>query len=47
MHEVGEEALSKRSSLSGDSVPWNGEVMVVVVGFVVVVVVVVVELINY
>ena len=30
-HEVGEEAVSKRSSLSGDSVPWNGGVMVVVV----------------
>ena len=29
--EVGEEALSKRSPLSGDSVPWNGGVMVVVV----------------
>ena len=23
-HEVGEEALSKRSPLSGESVPWNG-----------------------
>ena len=31
-HEVGEEALSKRSPLSGESVPWNGGVMVVVVG---------------
>ena len=30
-HEVGEEAVSKRSPLSGDSVPWNGGVMVVVV----------------
>ena len=31
-HGVGEEALSKRSPLSGDSVPWNGGVMVVAVG---------------
>jgi len=23
-HEVGEEALSKRSPLSGESVPWSG-----------------------
>ena len=30
-HEVGEEALSKRNALSGESVPWNGGVMVVVV----------------
>ena len=30
-HEVGEEAPSERSPLSGDSVPWNGGVMVVVV----------------
>ena len=30
-HEVGDEALTKRSPLSGDSVPWNGGVMVVVV----------------
>ena len=37
-HEVGEEALSKRSSLSGESVPSNGGVMVVVVVVVVVVV---------
>ena len=37
-HEVGEEALSKRSPLSGESVPWNGGVMVVVVVVVVVVV---------
>ena len=35
-HEVGEEALSKRSPLSGESVPWNGGVMVVVVVVVVV-----------
>ena len=35
-HEVGEEALSKRSTLSGESVPWNGGVMVVVVVFAVV-----------
>ena len=30
-HEVGEEALSKRSTLSGESVPFHGGVMVVVV----------------
>ena len=29
-HEVGEVALSKKSRLSGESVPWNGGVMVVV-----------------
>ena len=29
-HEVGEVALSKKSPLSGDSVPWNGGVTVVV-----------------
>ena len=28
-HEVGEEPLTERSPLSGDSVPWNGGVMVV------------------
>ena len=28
-HEVGEEAVSKRSPLSGEPVPWNGGVMVV------------------
>ena len=27
-HEVGEEALSRKSPLSGDSVPWNGGVMI-------------------
>ena len=42
-HGVGEEPLTKRSPLSGDSVPWNGGVMVVVV----VVVVVVVRLIFF
>ena len=30
-HEVGEEPFTERSPLSGDSVPWNGGVMVVVV----------------
>ena len=35
-HEVGEEAPSERSPLSGDSVPCNGGVMVVVVVVVVV-----------
>ena len=30
-HEVGEEALCKKGPLSGESVPWNGGVMVVVV----------------
>ena len=29
-HEVGEEALTERSPLSGEPVPWNGGVMVVV-----------------
>ena len=28
-HEVGEEALTERSPLSGEPVPWNGGVMVV------------------
>ena len=37
-HEVGEEPFTERSPLSGDSVPWNGGVMVVVVVVVVVVV---------
>ena len=41
-HEVGEEALSKRSPLSGDSVPPSWVKMVVVV-----VVVVVVEPYNF
>ena len=35
-HEVGEEPLTERSALLGDSVPWNGGVMVVVVVVVVV-----------
>ena len=30
-HEVGEVALSQRSPFSGDSVPWNGVEMIVVV----------------
>ena len=37
-HEVGEEAFSRRIPSSGESVPWNGGVMVVVVVVVVVVV---------
>ena len=40
-HEVGEEPFTERSPLSGDSVPWNGGVRVVVVTVAVVVVVVV------
>ena len=38
-HEVGDEALTERIPLSGESVPWNGGVMIVVVVVVVVVVV--------
>ena len=30
-HKVGEEPRTERSPLSGDSVPWNGGVMIVVV----------------
>ena len=31
-HEVGDEALTERSPLSGQPVPCNGGVMIVVVG---------------